>query len=234
MSSGAEKPLVWITRAEPGAEATARRVAALGYEPVVSPLLTMESLADPVGVAGVGALAFTSANGVRAFAAASDVRELQVYAVGDHTADEARELGFRRVESASGDIEALVDLITLRRPKGLVLNPGTAEPAGDLVGDLAKVGITAKRLVLYRAVDSEPLAALAVWERLLAVLVHSPRAGRSLARLMAARAAPRMYAVAISESAAAPLKHLDLAGVAVAPLPNELSLLTLLAETLQS
>src|SRR5438093_1296853 len=37
---------VWITRAEPGAAATAERVRALGFEPVVAPLLTLSPLPD--------------------------------------------------------------------------------------------------------------------------------------------------------------------------------------------
>jgi len=232
MAEGTEKPLVWISRAEPGAAETARYVEALGYRPVVAPVLAMENLAHPIGLAGVAALAFTSANGVRAFAAASDMRELPVFTVGDRTADEARMAGFRRVRSAGGDVEALVRLLIEHKPAGLVLHAGTHEPAGDLAGALTKIGIPARHVVIYRAVDAEPTAALAVWEQLSAVLIHSPRAGRALERLMAARAAPQMHAIAISEAAAKPLKHLDLASVAVAPLPNEAKLLTLLTETL--
>lgn len=228
--AGQGAPLVWITRAEPGASATAKRVEALGYRPLVSPLLTIEPLPSLVELSGVSALAFSSANGVRAFAAASSVRELPVYAVGDRTAEEARAVGFTRIESAAGDVEALAALIVRRRPDGVVLNPGTAEPAGDLVSALEGAGLKARRLVLYRSVDTEPTAALTAWERLAAVLIHSPRAGRALERLMAARAAPHMRAVTISPAAAEPLKHLDFQTVTSAPLPNETALLNLLVQ----
>lgn len=223
-------PLVWITRAEPGASVTARRVEALGYRTVVSPLLAIETLPSLVELSGVGALAFTSANGVRAFAAASSVRELPVYAVGDRTADEASTVGFRKVESAAGDVEALAALIALRQPKGVVLHPGTVEPAGDLVGAMEDAGLKARRLVLYRSVDAEPTEALAVWDRLTAVVIHSPRAARALQRLMATRAAPHLRALVISPAAAEPLKALDFQSVTAAPLPNEASLLNLLVE----
>ena len=63
---------IWITRAQPGAEVTAERVRALGHEAIVAPLLAVRVLPDvTVDLAGVSALAFTSANGVRAVADAS-------------------------------------------------------------------------------------------------------------------------------------------------------------------
>jgi uroporphyrinogen-III synthase len=231
MAAPDHKPLVWITRAEPGASATAARVAALGYLPVASPLLRLEPTGEPVDLDDVAALAFTSINGVRAFADASAVRDLPAYAVGDATAEAARAAGFTEVASADGDVSALAALLASARPKGLVLHPGAAEPAGDLVGALAQSGIAVRPLALYRAVDAEPTEALTLWERLSAVLIHSPRAGRALEVLMAARAAPNLRAVVISPAAAEPLKHLDLAGVAVAPLPKEQALLNLLLET---
>ena len=65
---------IWITRAQPGADETAGRVRALGHEAVVLPLLTVETLPAELDLTGVGALAFTSANGVRAFGALTQER----------------------------------------------------------------------------------------------------------------------------------------------------------------
>ena len=49
---------VWVTRAEPGAARTADRLTALGFTPIVAPLLTLASLPgalhaapDPAAVA---------------------------------------------------------------------------------------------------------------------------------------------------------------------------------------
>src|SRR5689334_19981100 len=143
---------IWITRAQPGADATAERVRALGHEAVVAPLLTVRPLADAqVDLVGVGALAFTSANGVRAFADLSGERAIRVFAVGAATAQAARAAGFKLVLSADGDVDALAEGIALRRGelRGAVLHPCAAEPAGDLVGALEKHAIPARRLVLY-------------------------------------------------------------------------------------
>ena len=72
---------IWITRTEPGASATGARVRALGHEPLIAPLLAVQPLSDVViDLAGVSTLAFTSANGVRAFVAASAARAFQVFA----------------------------------------------------------------------------------------------------------------------------------------------------------
>ena len=49
---------VWITRAQPGADATAERVRALGHEAVVAPLLAVRPLSDvEIDLTGVAALA---------------------------------------------------------------------------------------------------------------------------------------------------------------------------------
>ena len=60
---------IWITRAEPGAAATAERVRQLGHRPLVAPLLEVRPTAQAApDLADVGALAFTSANAARIFA----------------------------------------------------------------------------------------------------------------------------------------------------------------------
>ena len=48
---------VWITRARPGAEATAAKVAALGFQPIVDSLLKVAPIAADIDLSGVAALA---------------------------------------------------------------------------------------------------------------------------------------------------------------------------------
>src|SRR5262249_7492704 len=116
---------IWITRAEPGASRTAGRVRALGHEPVVAPLLEVHALTCAVDPDRVAARALPSANGVRAFAERCAERPLPVFTVGDATAAAARKAGFTGVASASGDLDALADLIAAGagRLKGTVLTP---------------------------------------------------------------------------------------------------------------
>jgi len=223
---------IWITRAQPGADVTAERVRALGHEAIVAPLLAVRVMTDvEVDLRGVAALAFTSANGVRAFADASGERSLKVFAVGAATAQAARQVGFKSVLSADGDVEALAEGIAVRRGelRGAVLHPGAAEPAGDLAGALEKHGVEARRLVLYEtapvdvaAVEAEALA------RSDAVLLHSPRAAQVLAKLLKAHPAPQLRALGLSKAVVKPLARTRLAAKTYPPFPLEAALLNLI------
>lgn len=216
---------VWVTRAEPGAAATAQRLRDLGHEPFVSPLLEVRGLDTALDLGGVAALAFTSPNGVAAFAEREPACDLPVFAVGDATAETARAVGFIDVRSASGDVAALARLIIADPPKGVILHPGARHPAGDLVGDLARAGISAAAAALYETVAVSAPAPLPVLD---AVLIHSPRAALALAPLGAVRTRP---VLCISAAAAAPLLAGNFTAVATAPFPNEAALLKLLLDT---
>ncbi len=216
---------IWITRAEPGASRTADKLRALGHEPVVAPLLEVHALPGPIDLDGVAALAFTSANGVRAFAERNAERELPTFAVGDATAAAARSAGFADVASAAGDLDALADLIAAhaQRLTGAVLAPGPREPAGDLARALAAQGVTARPLALYETLPVFPPRGMGPVD---AVLIHSPKAAERLAVVMGEKTGPAAYC--ISAAAAAPLGGRPFASVQWAARPDEDSLLALL------
>jgi len=223
---------VWITRAQPGAAATADRVRALGHTPIVAPLLDVRELGEgPPDLGGVAALAFTSANAVRAFARRTPDRSLRVFAVGAATARAAREAGFRRVLSSDGDVAALARGIAARRRelKGVILHPGAAEPAGDLEGELSAAGLEARRLDLYETAPSVLSDAdMAATSAARTALVHSPKAGRILAQHLKDRPNPDLTVLAISRAALEPLDDTPLAGRAASPFPLEAALLNLI------
>jgi uroporphyrinogen-III synthase len=223
---------IWITRAQPGADATAERVRAMGHEALLAPLLTVKTLDDvEIDLSGVAALAFTSANGVRAFADRSGDRTLKVFAVGAATAAAARAAGFRSVLSADGDVEALADGIGARRGelKGAVLHPGAAEPAGDLAGALEKHGVEARRLVLY---ETGPASLSTAQAQSLVkadvALLHSPRAAQVLAKLLKTHPAPQLRALGLSQAVVKPLARTPLAAKLYPPFPLEAALLNLI------
>ena len=223
---------IWITRTQPGAEATAERVRALGHEPLVAPLLAVRAVeAPPIDLKGVAALAFTSANGVRAFAEGCDDRRLRVFAVGAATAHAARAAGFKTVLSTDGDVESLAAGIAARRLElhGMILHPGAAEPAGDLAGALDRHGIRTRHLVLYETAPVELSGEEA--DRLVqadVVLLHSPRAAKALARLLKAHPAPGLRALGLSKAVIKPLARTALAAKAYPPFPLEAALLNLI------
>ena len=229
MNAGAIRR-IWITRAEPGASRTAARLTALGLHPVVTPLLEIR----PIPVAApdlseVAAIAFTSRNGVAAFAALSARRDRPVFAVGEATAAAAREAGFVEVRSAAGDLDALARLIRSEglSPGAVILHPAARQPAGDLaaaVGDAADV----RSLAVYEAVETGAAAPIAFD----AVLVHSPRASLALTAALTDAAARASVAVAISLNAAAPLAARPFSAVGVADRPDEAALFAALTVAL--
>ncbi|GLQ81757.1 uroporphyrinogen III methyltransferase [Mesorhizobium huakuii] len=113
-------PRVLVTRPEPGASRTARRLQETGIQPVVLPLTETVALpADPGFVTGDAiAVAVTSANAVRH--ASSEViaalASLPCHAVGAKTAEAARKRGFSSVIEGPGDAEALADSIAAAFP----------------------------------------------------------------------------------------------------------------------
>ena len=232
-SAGAGPRLVWVTRAQPGAEATARRLRAMGFEPLVAPLLEVRAIGGgAIDLAGVGALAFTSSNGAAAFAARSKERGLPVFAVGAATAAAASAAGFCSVTSADGDVAALVQALAAHPPiDGEVLHPGPVEPAGDLVSALAELGVPARALAVYETVARapEPRTAALIPD-LLAVLLHSPKAARVLAAHVTDHPAPKLVALCLSQAVAAPLRASGLAAVRAADQPTEAALLALLGD----
>ena len=111
---------VLVTRPEPGASRTARRLQETGFQPVVLPLTETVALPGDAGfVTGdASAVAVTSANAVRHAAneVIASLAALPCHAVGARTAEAARKMGFSSVIEGSGDAEALADAIAAALP----------------------------------------------------------------------------------------------------------------------
>jgi uroporphyrinogen-III synthase len=226
-----------VTRPAVDAAPLVTALEARGHDALVQPLLSIEPVAPepPLDLAGVQALLFTSANGVRAFAGASSERGLPVFAVGDATAEAARTAGFAEVESAKGDVQDLAHLVGRRLDPaaGPLLHGAGGSLAGDLQGDLKSAGFSVWRSVLYTAEPvrqlAEPVRAALAEGRLDAVLFFSPRTAKSFVRLVAdhdlAAACERCRAVCLSQAVADALGALSWEGVHVAARANQQALL---------
>lgn len=221
---------VWITRAQPGADETAARVRALKHIPVVAPLLAVEVTDAPLDLDDVAAVAFTSANGVRAFVAQTEARDFPVFAVGQATAAVARAAGFSQVAIGPGDVSGLAQVIAARAGAlagGAVLHAGGEDLAGDLAGELRDQGLEARSVALYRTVGLEPGIPMRGVDD---VLLHSPKAARRLAARLKARPAPHLVALCLSPACARPLAKAELADLRIAEAPKETALLSLLPD----
>ena len=236
---------VLVTRAEDDAEKLAAQLAARGYESVIEPLMTIHFRREAAPelapfLDGVQAVLFTSANGVRAFAAATARRDFRVFAVGDATAGAARKAGFADVASAGGAIEDLAKLVIGRlKPKdGALFHAAASVTAGDLQGLLEATGFAVRRAVLYEAVPSERLSDTsrqAIARREIdAALFFSPRNAATFVRLAAGleEGCKHMTAVALSPAVAEKLAPLPWHRVAVAAAPHEAALLAALESSM--
>lgn len=229
---------VIVTRTQPGADETVGRLAATGYTPLLSPMLDTVYIGLPDGVLeGVSDLIFSSANGVRAFAAARlNAPRLAAWCVGPSTAAAAREAGFGAVHDADGDVHDLARLILDGRAKisRAILHIANTTPAGRLVDTLRESGLDARFAAAYRtdmvARFSEPAAATLAQGRPVFLLAHSARAAQAVASATAnaGLSLTQAHLVAISKAAAAPLESATCASVHIAGRPNEDSLLAAL------
>ena len=222
---------VWVTRAEPGASATAGRLIGMGHIPLAAPLLAIRPLPFPPLPDGLGAVAFTSANGVAMLTGRPELarlRSLPVFAVGDATAEAARDMGFGQVRSAGGDVAALAAMIAANMAE--IAGPVLHLAASERAGELEEAGGAVLVRPVYEAVELPMSQAVeAAWAELDAVLVHSPRGGRALLRVAAERDLSRITAVCISAAAAAPLQE-GWRRVKVAAQPTEAALLARLGK----
>lgn len=116
----AGKPRVLVTRPEPGASETARRLEALGFLPLKLPLQEIRPLKPDAGAmpGDVAAVAVTSANAIRQAPAEllDRLKNLPCFAVGASTAKAATDAGFSNVIEGGGDAEALAETILGRLP----------------------------------------------------------------------------------------------------------------------
>ncbi len=162
-----------------------------GHAVTAAPLLSIAYLTpDDLDLDGVVGLLATSANGLRAFAQASERRDLAVYTVGDATARAAAEAGFSDVHSASGDVDTLAALVIERLDPqtGALFHAAGTRLAGDLGGQLEQAGFTVNRCVLYRADKAKELPQAArdglQSGAINSVVFFSPRTARQFATLV--------------------------------------------------
>ncbi|MES1199864.1 MAG: uroporphyrinogen-III synthase [Pseudomonadota bacterium] len=221
---------VVITRALPEALRTAERVRARGAMPIIAPLLNIQARAFDTALNNTQALLFTSAAGVRAFAAATPARSIAALTVGDATAQAARQAGFAQVRAAQGDSDALARLAiaTLDPKAGKVIHISGAHVAGDIASQLAAHGFDAERRVAYEAVAAAQLPA-ELQQPCDIILFHSARAAEIFAGFgapYAARATAACLSAAVARAAVnSPLGQIMWARVIVSPAPRDEALL---------
>lgn len=209
-------PRLLLTRPRAQSEAFAAEVKAkTALIPLLSPMQDMQDLTAEIDLTGIEALAFTSQNGVRAFARMSSCR-LPAYCVGSATAAVAKALGFR-VHVAPGSAEALAATL----PETGVLH---------LHGQEVRRVVGQRHLAIYRQV-AKPLSATAkaglAAGDIEAAAVFSPRSALLLAKELALIPAPLPVFYALSAAVAQALPKT--AEVKTCPAPAAAAMLRLLS-----
>jgi uroporphyrinogen-III synthase len=234
---------VLVTRPQPDNESTAAALRARGFEVLLAPMLRFEAVVfQDDSDTRYGAVIVTSANALRGFEqhpAGQRLLKLPLFAVGEHTAAAATDVGFDKVISANGDATALREAV-LARVKARELKKASpllylagSDLARDLAGDLGERGFTVVTQTTYRMIPvldlprevSEGFAA----NRIKAVLHYSRRSARAF--LEAARAAGvEISALAIpqcciSDAVASVVRDAGATQVMTARAPDENALL---------
>lgn len=232
---------VLVTRPAQDARQTIEKLAERGIAALSAPVLEIVPVPDVSVPAGSRAILLTSANAAVALSGRPDIlrlRAIRVFAVGDRTAEAARQAGFADVTSAGGTVADLIDLVRTHvdaRDGPLVYLSGR-DVSGDLDGDLRSSGYFITRVVVYEARPAIGLPAEASRAlndgSLQAVLFHSPRSAETFGKLTAdAGLMDRLAgipAVVMSDRVASAARKCGFRHIFVAEAPHESMLLATL------
>lgn len=211
-----------VLRPQPGNDTSATRARALGLDVIQLPLFDIVGMDAGTGPEGpFDALLLSSANGVRFGTAAIHAHgDLPLYAVGEATAQAARETGHAHVLEGGGDAASTIPLIA-RDGHARVLHICGAD-----VRDFDPLGITLIRHAVYRSAERPEDAVRATLDGLAGAVaaIHSPRAGRRLNALLDARQRTQIHVAAIS-ARAAEASGSGWASLAVSAAPDDTALL---------
>jgi uroporphyrinogen-III synthase len=229
--------VILITRPQPQADETARRIVAMGMVPMVAPMLEVTGLAVRWPAETIQAILITSSNALLANLCAIGP-DIMVVAVGDATAERARRAGHRRVHSAAGDATALLKLATqLCTVDGGTLLLASGQGQGHaLAAELRRHGYAVAHHEVYRAapvaeIPADARAAILA-DAVQAALFFSAETARVFVELAVSAglrdAIGRIDALAISAPTATALAPLPWRRFRVAVQPNQDDLLALL------
>ena len=187
---------ILILRPQPAADETAARARALGLEPIVAPLFAIRPLPWELPDDDFDALLLTSANAARQ---AGTLPQRPCYAVGEATAAAARAAGLRDVLVGPSDGPATLARIRAEGHRRVLHLCGRDHLP------LEQDGIEMIRRVVYaaEAVRALPAAARDALAGGAVVLVHSPRAARTLAALVERKDGVRLAAISPAAAEAA-------------------------------
>jgi uroporphyrinogen-III synthase len=184
-----------VLRPQPGATATVERARELGLDAVAAPLFEVEPLDwEAPEAARFDGLLLTSANALRhGGEGLQALRGLKAYAVGEATAEAARDAGFDIASTGDSGVDRLLGSL---EPDLKLLHLCGEDRRQPIEG---RQEITALPVYRSRAIESPDLGDTAGS----IALIHSPRAGRRFAELVDARSAIALIVISAAAAEAA-------------------------------
>ncbi len=233
---------VLVTRPGTDGEALMARLTELGYDGLHEPLLVVNLREGPdIDTSGVQAYLATSSNGVRALFNRKPNMSIPLYAVGDATANTARDLGFAQVHSAEGDVGALAAMATeMLDPKnGALYHAAGSVRAGLLKETLETAGFECRLHVLYKSEPTKSLSPETIAGiksgKIKTVLLYSPRTAETFVKLLRksrlVRVAKHLTLICLSPAVAEKASDLSWRECLVAKAPTQDALLQALEDT---
>ncbi|MEI4235103.1 uroporphyrinogen-III synthase [Roseovarius sp. D22-M7] len=229
---------ILITRPEPEA---ARFASALRGDHgdtanvLTAPLMHIHWTGALPALSGDETLIFTSRQGVAGFCRLTARRDLPCYAVGEATAQAAREAGLDATP-CGGDAAALMRRLAEDGARGPFLHPRGAHVAADIAGTLRAAGHEAAEAIVY---DQQPQPLDAPAHAVLAgpapviVPLMSPRSGQLFFAEAPAPRAPLLIA-AISRATAETVPEGAARVLRIAEAPNAAAIRNLLRDMVKS
>lgn len=203
-----------VLRPDPGASATVEKARTMGLTVEAIPLFAVRPVAWQANLDDFDALVGTSANAFRhGGEGLAALRQLPVHAVGEMTAQAARDAGFTVASVGQGGAQEMP------LPEGRLLH---------LAGRNHYPVPGARSVVVYESAAIDPPPALDAQRAV--VMVHSARAGEQLAELVSDRASTMIVAIS---AAAAGACGAGWQLVAVARQPSDAALLALARDLCQ-
>jgi len=216
-----------IVRPQPGADASAKRVREVGFEPLVMPLFAIEPVAwtapEP---AAYDALLMTSGNAVRmAGPQLPDLAALPIYAVGAGTADALTKADLGIAATGTSGVDDILGIAETAGHRNLLWLAGE-----DRTHAQPPEGMMLNVRIVYRSVAKAAPPGLA--ESITttdAVLLHSARAARHFSHQSESLGIDRAdIVIAVLSAKIAEAAGTGWLAVAVAEKPNDISLLSAL------
>ncbi len=222
------KRCIWITRSQPGAAKSANFWQSAGFETIVAPLINIAppSVMPPLLPRNID-LIVTSQNALLSLVEFTDVRSWNIWAVGEVTAEMARNMGFNLTGVGGGSAASLLELIV---EKNVSSETSFAYISGqnirlDISQQLRKRGFQAERHIYY---ENSPVSQMPDIDltKISHIGLYSPMAAQVLTSF--APKTSQISTISISKSTDAALGNLAFTQRLIAEKPQESAMLTAL------